>query len=149
MEIPFLDLDVLIFDLKEKPARQCSRPMHWRRIFSGGRKVAALESTIKAKLEFKIMQSHCQWNRCDWNCAESHWQIASLRDEVIVPSMTWVFYSRAVVMVVSPSLFSGDYRPRWIARLPTGIERLPSKTKAVIPVHLMKDGEYGKAVAKG
>jgi len=117
----FLTLDVLILEITRKACKQSSATMLEKDFFFRRKEVAALESTIKQKLESN-MQSHLPNEPMRLKLPLRAIANRSWRWSNSFPSMTWGFYSRAVVMVGSQAIF-------WIQTdgllaSATGIERL-------------------------
>jgi dTDP-4-amino-4,6-dideoxygalactose transaminase len=136
MEIPFLDLKRFDLDLKNGLQVKFTTMLE-EGLFSGGKEVTDLESTIKAKLEsnYAIVVA----NGTDAiEIALRALQIGP-GDEVIVPAMTWVSTAEAVVMVGAKPIFWDTDQDGLLA--PDWDRAITSNTKAVIPVHL-----YGKMV---
>jgi dTDP-4-amino-4,6-dideoxygalactose transaminase len=136
MEIPFLDLRRFDLDLKKSLQAKFTTMLE-EGFFSGGKEVAALESTIKAKLESKYAIALANGTDAI-EIALRALQIGP-GDEVIVPSMTWVSTAEAVVMVGAKPVFWDTDQNGLLAS--DWDRAITPKTKAVIPVHL-----YGKMV---
>jgi dTDP-4-amino-4,6-dideoxygalactose transaminase len=136
MEIPFLDLKHFDLDLKKSLNAKFTTMLEGG-VFSGGKEVIDLESTIKAKLKSKYAIAVANGTDAI-EIALRALQIGP-GDEVIVPAMTWVSTAEAVVMVGAKPIFWDTDQDGLLAS--DWDRAITSKTKVVIPVHL-----YGKMV---
>ena len=139
MKIPFLDLSRMEESLKERLKSKFSELLD-AGVFSGGKEVEALESSI-----IKILNSPYSIS-CANGTDALELALRALgigpEDEVIIPAMTWVSTAEAVVLVGAKPVFvdtdeNGLISSDWE-------KAITPQTRAVIPVHL-----YGKMVEMG
>ena len=136
MKIPFLDLSRMEESLKERLKSKFSELLD-AGVFSGGKEVEALESSIT-----KILNSPFSIS-CANGTDALELALRALGigpgDEVIIPAMTWVSTAEAVVLVGAKPVFVDTDEDGLISS--DWEKAISPQTKAVIPVHL-----YGKMV---
>lgn len=136
MKIPFLDLSRLEVSLKDRLKSKFSEMLE-KGVFSGGKEVEALETSISIILKSPFSIS-CANGTDALELALRALGIGS-GDEVIVPAMTWVSTAEAVVLVGAKPVFVDTDEDGLISS--DWEKAITPQTKAVIPVHL-----YGKMV---
>ncbi len=136
MKIPFLDLGRIDRELKERLKFKFSELLD-EGIFSGGKEVETLESSISKILKSPFSIS-CANGTDALELALRALGIGS-GDEVIVPAMTWVSTAESVVLVGAKPVFVDTDKCGLISS--DWEKAISPQTKAVIPVHL-----YGKMV---
>lgn len=136
MKIPFLDLSRLEESLKERLKSKFSDQLD-AGVFSGGKEVEALESSVTKILKSPFSIS-CANGTDALELALRALGIGS-GDEVIVPAMTWVSTAEAVVLVGAKPVFVDTDEDGLISS--DWEKAITPQTRAVIPVHL-----YGNMV---
>lgn len=136
MNIPFLDLSRMEESLKDRLKNRFSEVLDTG-IFSGGKEVIQFETSVSQFLN-SIHSVSCANGTDALELALRALGIGP-GDEVIVPAMTWVSTTEAVVLVGAKPVFwdtddQGLLRSDWE-------KAVSNKTKGVVPVHL-----YGKMV---
>ena len=136
-QIPFLDLSQIPEDLKIRLREKFSQMLETG-VFSGGEEVAKFEENLSKHLDVPYALA-CSNGTDALEIALRVLEIGQ-GDEVIVPALSWVSTAEAVCMAGAKPVFVDT---DWDGLMDLDLldQKVSSRTKAIIPVHL-----YGKMV---